>query len=197
MSPVLGRYLKEKLCQRSTYILPAIVGTLINSYGQFLIPYLRGVDDPLERFLSELSESTGLVLFSIFVGYTFPFLVALYSAIMTRFGTRGIELKAQFPDNKPDPVFCADEDGVFLLFGNKTKEFVERMGFKTAVDLIGQEMWEKVISDVDSDKRVDIGSLFYNETADTNFLVRYSRNPEKGINVYLTELPKGAHLQLG
>ena len=191
MNSVLGGYLKDKLSQRSTYVLPAIVGTLINSYGQFLIPYLRGAENPFERFVGELSSSPGLVILSIFVGYCFPFLVALYSAVMTRFGTRGIELKAQFPDNKPDPVFCAEEDGTFILFGNKTKQFIDKLGFQTAIEFLGQDLWKNILSSVNGETDKYFSPLFFSEESQKRFLVRYSKNPERGINVYLTEMPDG------
>lgn len=191
MSSILGGYLKDKLSQRSTYVLPAIVGTMINSYGQFLIPYLRGAEQPFERFVGELNSSPGLVMLSIFVGYCFPFLVALYSAVMTRFGTRGIELKAQFPDNKPDPVFCADEDGTFIFFGNRTKQFIDELGFTSAIEFLGKDLWQNIMSSVRGKSDKHFSPLFYCEESKKRFLVRFSKNPEKGINVYLTEMPDG------
>ena len=191
MSSVLAGYLKDKLLQKSTYILPAVVGTMINSYGQFLIPYLRGVERPFESFIVQLNNTPGLVILSIFVGYCFPFLVALYSAVMTRFGSRAIELKAQFPDNKPDPVFCAEEDGTIILFGNKTKEFIDKLGFQSAIELLGQDLWRNILSSVNGKTDIHFSPLFYSEESQKKYLVRYSKNPEKGINVYLTEIPDG------
>lgn len=181
------RYVGEKLTQRSTYILPLVVGTVINSYGQFLIPYMRGVTNPLIQFQAQFNTTPGLVVFSIFLGYCFPFLVGLYSGVMTRFGTRDIELKAQFPDCKPDPVFCVDEQGNLIYCGKTTQKLFDKIGFTNAGTLLGQQMWQHILSDIKGVSTQPFSTLFYCEATQMQFQTSYAKNTEGGINIYLTQ----------
>ena len=76
-----GRLIGDKLRDRTTYVLAAIVGTLINLYGQLLVPWFRGGANPFETFANHLQDSPGLTYFSIFLGYAFPFCVGIYSGV--------------------------------------------------------------------------------------------------------------------
>ena len=193
MASLVGRYIKDRLTKRATYLLPLVVGTVINCYGQFLIPYLRGVEQPLQQFLGEWESNPALVVFSIFVGYCFPFLVGLYSAVMTRFGTRDMELKAQFPDNKPDPVFCADEQGDIIFCGRTTQIFFDKRDIKTTFDLFGEQQWKEIVSDIQCHDRPSLNVSYHCNMTKKRFQTRYSKNPENGINVYLTEIFEEKH----
>jgi hypothetical protein len=65
------------------YGLAFFVGTLINFYGHFLVPILRGQRDPLGAFLAEIYDAPAITLLSVGIAYLFPFLVGLYSTLRT------------------------------------------------------------------------------------------------------------------
>ena len=95
-----GRLIGDKMRDRTTYVLAAIVGTLINLYGQLLVPWFRSSANPFETFADQLRDSPGLTIFSIFLGYAFPFCVGLYSGVAARY-SRGSDrgsLPARIPN---------------------------------------------------------------------------------------------------
>lgn len=108
---LLWSLVRGKLRDRGTYVVAAIVGTLINAYGQLLVPWFRGASDPLLAFMVEFEARPGVTTFSIFIAYAFPFCVGIYSAVAARYRLRRIESVAEFPDRKPDPVFRATKSG--------------------------------------------------------------------------------------
>jgi hypothetical protein len=112
---LVWRLVDNKVRDRGTYVVAAVVGTLINVYGQLLVPWFRGASDPLLAFMAEFHSRPGLTTFSIFIAYAFPFCVGIYSAVVARYRLRRIESVADFPDRKPDPVFRQ---------GNRVKERV-------------------------------------------------------------------------
>jgi hypothetical protein len=185
-SLILG-YIKDRLNKRSTYMLPLVVGTVINCYGQLLIPYLRGVEDPLIMLTAQMDTTPGLLSFSIFLGYFFPFLVSLYSAVMTRLGSREIELKAQLPDHKPDPVFCVNQQGKLITCGKTTQTLFNAIGFTDAGDFLGQTMWRNILDDLNGVTSQPFSTLFYCKAAKMSFQTRYVKNAEGSINIYLSE----------
>jgi hypothetical protein len=81
---LIRRLVGEKLRDRTTYSLAAVVGTLINAYGQLLVPWFRTFSDPFDLFWIEFKVHPGLTLFSVFLAYAFPFCVDVYSAVATR-----------------------------------------------------------------------------------------------------------------
>jgi membrane protein YqaA with SNARE-associated domain len=85
---VIRRLVAEKLRERSTYVVALIVGTLINLYGQVLVPWLRGFGDPFAALAGEFAVRPGLVLATVFIAYAFPLAVGVYSAVTARYQIR-------------------------------------------------------------------------------------------------------------
>ena len=80
---LIRRLVVEKLKDRSTYIVALVVGTLINLYGQVLVPWLRGLGNPFDLLAVEFSDRLGLAIVSIFLAYAFP--VSSSGSLSTRF----------------------------------------------------------------------------------------------------------------
>ena len=108
---LITRLVADKLRDRTTYYVALVVGTLINGFGQLLVPWFRGDADPFVVFAAEWQMRPGLTLFSIFLAYAFPFCVGIYSAVAVRYKNRRLESIADFPERKPDPVFRATRSG--------------------------------------------------------------------------------------
>ena len=179
----LRRYTRDKLKSRSTYVVAAVVGTFINLYGHFLVPVLRGESRPLDRFLLELGAAPIIVGSSIVLAYLFPMCVGVYSAVATRFQTRGAERRSWFPDHKPDPVFRAALDGSIADSGKGTSAFFERFGIRTAQDILGAANWEKIVGhDGPNDEPLTIDF----EPAQQTYRVVHAPAPNGDINVYMT-----------
>lgn len=85
---LIRRLIGVKLNDPSTYWLALFVGSLINFYGQFLVPWFRDMGDPLTIFIQEFSNHPYLAIFSIILGYAFPFCVGLYSSVATLYKNR-------------------------------------------------------------------------------------------------------------
>lgn len=183
---LIGHYTREKLFDRSTYHLAFVVGTVINLYGHILVPMFRGVPQPFDEFVIELKHAPVLMTVSLALGYLFPFFVGLYSAVVTRYRGRHYELKAQFPDTKPDPVFRAAPDGRLLEAGDRTVRLFDKYSLHSAQAVLGTELWARIQKlnangeDLPIDTRVDI------PVCETSFLVSYSPAGDGAVNVYLT-----------
>ncbi len=175
----LGAHVKHKLRQRNTYVVALVVGTLINLYGQILVPWLRGSGAPGEAFLRELESNAALTWFSVFLGFAFPILVGVYSSVAARWRLRRELLISDFPDRKPDPVFRVDETGSVVLAGARTHALFAEHGVTHARQVLGEETWQAVSEGTAITEPVRFGS--------TDYLVRYASSDE-GVNVYLTEL---------
>ena len=91
--------------QPSAYILVFIVGTVINIYGQFLVPAFRGNSHPLVTITREFETNSTVFLTSVVIAYLFPLFVGMYSSVRAQYKLRHSISKAEFPDSKPDPVF--------------------------------------------------------------------------------------------
>lgn len=183
---LLWRLLDGKLRDRGTYIVAAIVGTLINAYGQLLVPWFRGVSDPLLAFASEFQTRPGLTAFSVFIAYAFPFCVGIYSAVAARYHLRRIESVADFPDRKPDPVFRATRSGRLVEVGAKTRELFERHRVEKAQQILGDEVWQKIVGSAG----LDAGTRIYYAAEDVEYFVAHVPTDNGEFNVYLTRLPR-------
>ncbi len=113
----IRRLIWDKLHDPTTYGLAFFVGTLINLYGQLLVPWIRGFGDPLTVFVQEFKVRPYLTVFSVFLGYAFPFCVGIYSSVARLYKNRCVESIADFPERKPDPVFRAAQDGQLVEVG--------------------------------------------------------------------------------
>ena len=182
---LLRRLIYAKLCEKNTYILALIVGTLINVYGQLLVPWLRGVDKPGQVLVNHYQSHTWLTLFSIFLAFAFPLCVGVYSAVSTRYKNRRTESIADFPDTKPDPVFRVNQEGNFVEVGTITQRFFEKYDIRSAQHILGDEIWEKIKSGAAPDS---IGQFSF-EPEGANYIVKYSPTRDEKINIYFSRYP--------
>ncbi len=185
---IVARLITDKLKDPGTYYLALVVGTLINAYGQLLVPWFRNGRDPFSAFVNEFSNRPGLTMFSVFLGYAFPFCVGTYSAVSTRYKNRRIESIAEFPERKPDPVFRATRQGEFLETGAETQRLFERFNITTAQGIIGNEAWRKLSSEEGQSE----GIVIHFAAENIDYLVSAAPSSENQINVYMTRLPTSA-----
>ncbi len=181
---LIARLIIDKLHDRTTYVLSLIVGTLINAYGQLLVPWFRSGTDPFEQFMSELALRPELTIFSVFLAFAFPFCVGIYSAVAARYKNRRVESIADFPERKPDPVFRADRKGQLVEVGESTQKFFERFEIDCAQQILGEEIWEKITSNEQSEERI----IVHFEAEGENYLVAHTPTKNDQINVYMTRL---------
>jgi hypothetical protein len=181
---LIGRLIVDKLHDRTTYMLAAIVGLLINGYGQLLVPWFRSGTNPFTAFASELDARPGLTLFSVFLAFAFPFLVGIYSAVAARYKNRRIESMADFPERKPDPVFRARKDGELVEVGANTQKFFEKFEIRRAQQLLGDDVWGKITSDEGNEEKF----LVCFEPEGENYLVAHAQTRNGEINIYMTRL---------
>jgi len=182
---LLRRLIAEKLCDRSTYIVAAIVGTLINAYGHLLVPWFRGASDPFLIFRIEFGIRPALTMFSIFLAYAFPLCVGIYSSVATRYKTRRFESVADFPDRKPDPVFRAAPSGRIVELGAATRTLFERYDIDSAQAILGEEIWQDIVT-----KQVSAcGRKIFFEPEGASYVLSHAPTNNEEINVYLTRLP--------
>ena len=184
-SRVIRRLVAEKLRDRTTYIVALIVGTLINLYGQFLVPWLRGLGNPIDLLAVEFSERPALAVLSIFLAYAFPICVGVYSSVATRYKIRRFESVADFPDRKPDPVFRVARDGKIVELGATTRELFETYQVATAQQILGEKIWAEIIV---KDGPGNSGTVFF-KAEGASYIVSHAPTDDGQINVYLTRLP--------
>ena len=183
---LLWRLVRGKVQDRGTYVVAAVVGTLINAYGQLLVPWFRGAADPLLAFVAEFHARPGLTTFSIFIAYAFPFCVGIYSAVVARYRLRRIESVADFPDRKPDPVFRATKSGRLVEVGARTRELFERHQVDRAQKILGDEVWQKIAGS----GGLEPGTRIYFAPEDAHYIITHAPTPDGEYNVYLTRLPR-------
>ena len=181
---LIGLLIIDKLHDRTTYALAAIVGLLINGYGQLLVPWFRSGTNPFTGFASELDARPGLTLFSVFLAFAFPFCVGIYSAVAARYKNRRIESIADFPERKPDPVFRASKDGQLVEVGANTQKFFARFQIDRAQQLLGDDVWAKITSNEGTEEKI----VVYFEAEGENYLVAHAPTRNDEINIYMTRL---------
>lgn len=184
-SQLVFRLFQEKCCDRSTYVLALIVGTLVNGYGQLLLPWIRSDINPFDVFTAEFDARPGLAIFSVFLGYAFPFCVSTYSAVVTRYNTRRLESIADFPDKKPDPVFRAATDGQLVEVGATTQSLFEKHHIDSAQKIFGDALWQQIVEDHDGRLKI----RFFFEAENMEYVVTNARTANNNINVYLSPIP--------
>ena len=181
---LIRRQIGDKLRDRTTYGVAAVVGTLISAYGQLLVPWIRDGGNPFTVFAGEFDRIPVLTVMSIFLAYAFPFLVGIYSAVAARYANRRIESIADFPERKPDPVFRATRDGRLVEAGARTQEMFERYGIDCAQKILGEETWAQILA-----KQPEEGkALIFFEAEDVEYLVSHAPTANGEINLYLTRL---------
>ncbi|MDA0230949.1 MAG: hypothetical protein O3B21_12275 [Proteobacteria bacterium] len=182
---LIRRLVGEKLRDRSTYVVALVVGTLINLYGQLLVPWLRGLGNPFDLLAVEFSDRLGLAILSIFLAYAFPVCVGIYSSVATRYKTRRFESVADFPDRKPDPVFRVARDGKIVELGAATRELFEIYDVVMAQQILGEKIWSEIIV---MDGPGNSGMVFF-AAEGASYIVSHAPTNDDQINVYLTRLP--------
>ena len=175
----------DKLHDRTTYGVAAVVGTLINLYGQLLVPWFRSDTNPFTAFADEFEIRPWLTLFSVFLAYAFPLFVGVYSAVVARYKNRRVESIADFPERKPDPVFRATKSGRLVEVGANTQKLFDKYQVDCAQKIVGEETWAKIVSQ----KLADRNTTVYFEAEDVNYMVAHAPTANDEINVYLTRLP--------
>ena len=181
---LIRRLIFVKLREKNTYVLAGIVGLLINFYGQILVPWFRGIENPSSVLMGHFETHPGLTICSVFLAFAFPLCVGVYSAVTARYKIRRIESVAEFPDAKPDPVFRVTPAGQFLEIGTTTQAFFEQYKIQNAQGILGKDVWEKIKSGMASDS---IGEFQF-EPEGTSYIVKYTPTRDKNYNIYLTRL---------
>lgn len=183
---LVSRYAVEKLRDPSTYKVAFIVGTLINLFGQILVPFLRGRPNVGDAFLSELEVRPALFALSITVAYVFPIIVQVHSAVTSRIRGHGAEMRATLIDSKPDPVFRAAADGRIIDASASTRALLARRGLDTAQDLLGAELWERICEIQRSGRQLSRETYIRVDALDDSFFVVHSAGADGAANIYLT-----------
>lgn len=181
---LISRLIKDKLRDRTTYVLALIVGTLINAYGQLLVPWFRTDMNPFTLFSIEVMERPTLTAFSIFLAFAFPFCVGIYSAVAARYKNRRIESIADFPEKKPDPVFRVNRQGKIVEVGRETQKFFERFHVDSAQAILGVDTWEYILDNESATKRVVVNF----DAEGEKYLVAHTPTRDGQINIYLTRI---------
>lgn len=197
MTPSLSSYLRQKLSDSNTYVVAFVVGTLINVYGHILVPLLRGRENPVDLFVSEFRQYPRLVMFSIFLAYCFPFCVTIYSAIRTRYVHRRFEMRAQFPDRKPDPVFRAAPEGDIVDGGDRTLELFERHNISTAQQLLGDGVWQQLVESTSSGQQLERNPRVHVDICEKWYVVSHSPAEGGGLNIYMAQTDPPVQESLG
>lgn len=181
---LIAQFVADRLRRRSAYVVPLIVGTLINLYGHLLVPWFRGVAAPLDAVRIEAAERPGVLVLSVVIAYVFPFLVSLYAGVSERYRNRRSESIADFPECNPDPVFRVSGSGQIVEAGARTKLFLDEASVDTAAELIGEQAWQVVSSSPATSE-----TLFVELPDDgQRYLVRWQATANDMINIYLTRL---------
>ncbi len=182
---LVRRLIGEKLREATMYGVVAIVGTLINAYGNLLVPWLRGAENPFYALITEFQVRPGVTTSSIVLGYVFPLCVSVFSSVATRYKHRRFESVADFPDRKPDPVFRASRSGEIVEVGASTKVFFETYKVDSAQKILGEKMW----ADIASKAGPGGGATVYFEAEGVSYIVSHAPTADDEVNIYLTRLP--------
>ncbi len=183
---LIRRLLGDKLRDAETYWIAAVVGTLINGYGQLLVPWFRGAGDPFAAWAAECQVRPALTTFSVILAYAFPLAVGVTSSVITRYKNRRIESVADFPERKPDPVFRAARDGRLVEIGAATSEFFRKYNVDTAQSILGEAVWSEIVAA----RAPGGGQLIYFDAENSYYVVSYAPTAQDQVNVYMTQLPR-------
>jgi len=181
---LIRRLTWDKVNERATYTLALFVGTLINVYGQIVVPWMRGAQDPLAVLPQEFGDRPVLTGLSVLLGYVFPFCVGTYSSVATRYKNRRVESIADFPERKPDPVFRAAKSGRLVEIGATTQVMFDQHRIASAQDMVGEAMWAEIVN------RAGPGSglRVHFTPENTWYIISHAPTPNDEINVYLTRI---------
>jgi hypothetical protein len=183
-------YMWERLHEAGLYWLVLVVGLMINLYGQVLVPRLRKLH-PFAAIREEATLRPKLFALSVTVGFLFPLFVSVISSATTSYASRHVYERANFPDEKPDPVFRVDLNGAFVDMGRSTRELLDRYPANDVEDILGSATWAAV------SEAHRHGRPLANDTAILHggqwYLVTQSASSNgKLINIYLARLANRA-----
>ena len=192
MAPEIGWWtvFLGQLRARGTLLTALVVGTLINAYGQVLVPLLRGRGAVTEELVRNLEETPLLGAVSIALGFIFPLFVSAYASARARVELGAAASLARFPDLKPDPVFRAQQDGTIIEAGAQTRILFERHGVGRAQDIIGSALWERIAAAAGHSEDFPAPETVHFPPADRWYVVTASTAPD-GINFYLAGVSPG------
>jgi len=182
---LIRRITLDKLNNAETYWIAGIVGTLINGYGQLLVPWFRGADNAFKAMGEEFSARPALMIFSIFLAYAFPLFVGVISSVITRYKNRRTESIADFLEKKPDPVFRAARDGKLVEIGTATADFFDKYGVRTTQMILGDAIWSEIVSL----GAPGGGRKIRFDAESQNYLVSFAPTQNDEFNIYMTRVP--------
>lgn len=183
---LVRRLIADRFRRAETYWIALIVGSLINAYGQLLVPWIRGADNPFTALSEELRAHPALTLFTILLAYVFPVVVGITSAVLTRYRNRRVESIADFPDRKPDPVFRATRNGEIVEIGSVTRELFVRHEIDRAQDVLGEAAWSEIVASGGPGG----GRVVFFDRAHQHYVVSHAPTANGLINVYMTPMPE-------
>lgn len=184
-SRLLLRFAGETLRTRMTWYIMVVVGTVINLYGQLLIPWLRNAGSPLDIFMSECVNNPGVLTLSVVLGFAFPLVVSVFSGTWARYQGRQLRNRSQFPDAKPDPVFRVDREGHIVDAGERTWTFLEAHGITSAEAILGELAWAWVLQESANEDSASCGRTVVFDGS--RYAVTWAR-VEGQVNVYMARL---------
>ena len=83
------RLFLQQLGKRGTLVTAAVVGTVINMYGQMVVPCLRGSGSAIDDLRRNFEDAPFLAIISIALGYTFPWLVSAFASARAKLEAAG------------------------------------------------------------------------------------------------------------
>ncbi len=184
----ISKLVTSRLRDSSTYILAFGVGTLINFYGQFLVPVFRGDANPLDTVIGQFEKTPLLFITSVVIAYLFPIFVGVFSSVRAQHTLRDAVSKAEFPDKKPDPVFrtATDVHGSIVSAGASTEAFLNAHDFATAADVVGAEAWRRILDASQRGEASQSAVQIFVKACNEKFLVSHAPADDGGVNLYLT-----------
>ena len=112
--------------------------------------------------------------------------VGTLSSVLTRLASRPTELRAWFPDYKPDPVFRVATDGTITDSGAMTRTLFDQQGISTAQEVLGTDVWTKLQAAASEGRTVTTETVAVFGPAGTRYSVRHAPAPNGDINIYMT-----------
>jgi len=183
---LVGGYAVDKLRDGNTYVVALVVGSMINLYGHLFVPWVRGQDSVMGSFTDHFNAAPGAVTISMVLAYCFPVCVGVYSAVLTRYRSRNLEGRAEFPDAKPDPVFRAAPNGDIVDAGKRTRELLSGAKLQSAQTVLGEQLWQDVLSFSRHGRTLPLDTTTHVPALDSWYVVTHSAARDGGVNIYLT-----------
>lgn len=180
-----ARRLADHCRQRQGILVVAlIVGTVINLYGQVLVPAMRGVDRPLADFVATFERHPGVTLLSLLLAYLFPLAVGVYSSARARRPAESALALADFTNRKPDSVFRVGRDGRILSVGTGSRRILAEHCVEHAGQLVGKPLWDRIVAGSEPTCGIHILSPLDGRA----YTVSHAAGPDGCVDLYLAPL---------